>query len=113
MSAHWPLLRAAQRAPHPRGSISHQRFVSVKTTSNTDRRVRLLSDSAAQADSPTLLVRGLMDSSDAGRSAAAVEEDVTDTIAVMVRLPPPYREPVDVANPAQEIRFAAVSYTHL
>jgi len=105
LSAHWPLLRAAQRAPHPRVYLPQQ-FVSVKTTSNTDRRARLLSDSAAQADSPTLLVRGLMDSSAAGRSAAAVAGDVTNTVAVMVRLQPPPRVLLCVADPAQETRFA-------
>jgi diguanylate cyclase (GGDEF)-like protein len=74
----------------------------------SDPSTRPPAGSPAQADSPTLLVRGLIASSDLGRDAAAVEADMTGTVAVMVRLQAPPRALVCVADPAQEIRFAEV-----
>jgi two-component system, cell cycle response regulator len=74
----------------------------------SDTRALALADSAAQPNSPTLLIRGLIDPSNVSGDAVAVEADMTGTVAVMIRLQPPPRALVCVADPAQEIRFAEV-----
>jgi diguanylate cyclase (GGDEF)-like protein len=57
------------------------------------------------ADSPTLLVRGLVHSSNKS-SGSAPESDVTGTLAVMVRLQAPPQALVCVADPTLEARLA-------
>jgi two-component system cell cycle response regulator len=78
----------------------------VKARSTPDTSVRALSGSAPQSDSPTLLVRRLIDASNLIGDAVAAETDMTGTVAVMVRLQPPPSALVCVADPAREIRFA-------
>jgi diguanylate cyclase (GGDEF)-like protein len=78
----------------------------MKARSTSDTPARASAEIAAQPDSPTLLVRGLIDPSDVSEDAAAVEADMTGTVAVMVRLQPPPSALVCVADPAREIRFA-------
>jgi diguanylate cyclase (GGDEF)-like protein len=83
-----------------------QGHISVKARSTPDTSVRALAESAPQSDSPTLLVRKVIDASNLTRDAVAAEADMTGTVAVMVRLQPPLRALVCVADPEQEIRFA-------
>ena len=61
-----------------------------------------------QSESPTLLVRGLIDSSEPRPDGTAVEADMTGTVAVMVRLQAAPRALVCVVDPAQEIRLAGL-----
>ena len=62
-------------------------------------------DDILHADSPTLLVRGLVHSSNKS-SGGAPESDVTGTLAVMVRLQAPPQALVCVADPTLEARLA-------
>jgi diguanylate cyclase (GGDEF)-like protein len=80
----------------------------VNPRSTSASSARELADSAAQTDSPTLLVHGLLAAADSARDAAATATDMTGTVAVMVRLQPPPRALLCVADPEQESRFAEV-----
>jgi diguanylate cyclase (GGDEF)-like protein len=81
----------------------------VKTRSAADTFNRSSPDPIAQAESPTLLVRGLLDPSNLTRAEATrAEADMTGTVAVMVRLQASPRALVCLAEPSQEIRFAAL-----
>lgn len=77
----------------------------MKAASDNDTRTQYLSDCAIQSDSPTLLVRGLIHSSNE-RPGSAPGSDVTGTLAVMVRLQEPPQALVCVVDPKQEARLA-------
>jgi two-component system, cell cycle response regulator len=81
----------------------------VKIRSAAETLSRPLPDGTVQAESPTLLVRGLLDPAQLARpDTPGVESDMTGTVAVMVRLQAAPRALVCVADPSQEIRFAGL-----
>jgi PleD family two-component response regulator len=77
----------------------------MKAALENEKQTQHGSDDILHADSPTLLVRGLVHSSNKS-SGSGPESDVTATLAVMVRLQAPPQALVCVADPTQEARLA-------
>jgi diguanylate cyclase (GGDEF)-like protein len=100
------IIRALRCAPRTCASISRQGHIAVKARSTPHTSARTLAGGALQSDSPTLLVRRLIDPSNLTPGAGAADTDMTGTVAVMLRLQPPPCALVCVADPQQEIRFA-------